>query len=145
MLILTRSPNSASLWDASSESPVASYEPASSCLAATHGSRIFVAHPNAVDIYDTQQPTVKARPPAAARPHRPPALPGVLAAYTALRPAAEAVTVSTMAAAAAVSAAGSLPEPGVVFLHASPGGSFLVTCQKPQKNVETGAPMKNIK
>ncbi|GFH28261.1 eIF2A domain-containing protein, partial [Haematococcus lacustris] len=58
MLILTRSPNSASLWDASSESPVASYEPASSCLAATDGSRIFVAHPNAVDIYDTQHPTV---------------------------------------------------------------------------------------
>ncbi|KAJ9534882.1 hypothetical protein QJQ45_029558 [Haematococcus lacustris] len=98
MLILTRSPNSASLWDASSESPVASYEPASSCLAATDGSRIFVAHPNAVDTYDTQHPT-----------------------------------------------AGSLAEPGVVFLHASPGGSFLVTCQKPQKNVETGAPMKNIK
>jgi len=40
---------------------------------------------------------------------------------------------------------GSIPEKGVVFTALSPKANYLVTCQKPMKNPETGEPAKNLK
>ncbi|KAF5843913.1 hypothetical protein DUNSADRAFT_35, partial [Dunaliella salina] len=40
---------------------------------------------------------------------------------------------------------GSIPEKGVVFSALSPQATYLVTCQKPMKNPETGEPAKNLK